>query len=95
MAFVVLYSRQKRQQLNLKQIRMHEACQKNAGVYIGTTISLETAQLESDGSFESSGSSEHIYTSVGSFSFLPPEIQEDDSGYLKPVGYSDTIITKL
>ena len=74
---------------------MHKACQKNAGVYIGTTIPLETAQLESDGSFESSCSSEHIYTSVGSFTFVPPEIQEEETGYLKPLEYSDTIITKL
>ena len=34
---------------------MHEACRKNAGVYIGVTIPLETAQLEADGSFESTG----------------------------------------
>ena len=53
--------------MHLKKIRIHEACRKNAGVYIGTTIPLETAQLEADGSFESTGSSEHIYTSVGSF----------------------------
>ena len=66
-AFVTSTADRSDRKMHLNQIRMHEACRKNAGVYIGTTIPLETALLEADGSFESTGSSEHIYMSVWSF----------------------------
>ena len=47
--------------------------------------------MESDSSFEASDHCENIYASDSSIS----EVQEDESGYLKPFNYKLSIDTKL
>ena len=81
---------------------MKETCQSNAVVYRRTTIPLEIVSVVSVSSVESSvsselmsGSSEHIYASVKSVKFLESDIRENESGYLTPAGYLDTITKKL
>ena len=96
-AFVALYCKGKRHRLRLKQIIIRERSLANAAVYRKTTVPLETVisedpnVMESDSSFEASDHCENIYASVSSIS----EVQEDESGYLKPFNYKLSIDTKL